>query len=207
MSEVTRDYLAAKLLHWEQYMLHYELPDWEGLPDLELYMDQVVALITRYLEILPRAGATDGVVTPSAINNYVRMRVMPAPVRKKYTRVHLAYLVLICLLKQTLTLAEIQVILPVDLPESEVHTIYDGFVSRLHDTSRLFIDQVRAEAQGVLEPGNGETQVETAEGLMLTTAVSSVLNRLLATRLLKLQGQLREDPNPPAPAPAEEETE
>ena len=179
MSEVTRDYLAAKLLHWEQYMLHYELPDWEGLPDLELYMDQVVALITRYLEILPRAGATDGVVTPSAINNYVRMRVMPAPVRKKYTRVH--------------------------LPESEVRTIYDGFVSRLHDTSRLFIDQVRVEAQGVLEPGSTGAQVETAEGLMLTTAVSSVLNRLLATRLLKLQGQLREDPS--LAAPAEEKAE
>lgn len=200
MMEVSRDYLAAKLLHWEQYMLDYELPDWEGLPDLELYMDQVVALITRYLEILPRAGATDGVITPSAINNYVRMRVMPAPVRKKYTRVHLAYLVLICLLKQALTLAEIQVILPVDLPEAEVRTIYDGFVSRLHDTSRLFIDQVKVEAQGVLEPGNTVAPVETAEGLMLTTAVSSVLNRLLATRLLKLQSQIREDPGPAAPA-------
>lgn len=205
MTEVTRDYLAAKLLHWEQYMLNYELPDWKGLPDLELCMDQVVALITRYLEILPRTGASDGVVTPSAINNYVRMRVMPAPVRKKYTRVHLAYLILICLLKQTLTLAEIQVILPVDLTESEVRTIYDGFVSRLHDTSRLFIDQVRTEAQGVLEPESVETQVETAEGLMLTTAVSSVLNRLLATRLLKLQNQLREDPD--LAAPQQEKTE
>lgn len=205
MTEVTRDYLAAKLLHWEQYMLNYELPDWKGLPDLELYMDQVVALITRYLEILPRAGASDGVVTPSAINNYARMRVMPAPVRKKYTRVHLAYLILICLLKQTLTLAEIQVILPVDLTESEVRTIYDGFVSRLHDTSRLFIDQVRTEAQGVLEPESVETQVETAEGFMLTTAVSSVLNRLLATRLLKLQNQLREDPD--LAAPQQEKTE
>lgn len=205
MMEVSRDYLAAKLLHWKQYMLDYELPDWEGLPDLELYMDQVVALITRYLEILPRAGATDGVITPSAVNNYVRMRVMPAPVRKKYTRVHLAYLVLICLLKQTLTLAEIQVILPVDLPESEVRTIYDGFVSRLHDTSRLFIDQVKVEAQGVLEPGNTVAPAETAEGLMLTTAVSSVLNRLLATRLLKLQSQIREDPG--LTAPAEEKAE
>ena len=53
MTEVTRDYLAAKLLHWEQYMLNYELPDWKGLPDLELYMDQVVVLLAQYLNFIP----------------------------------------------------------------------------------------------------------------------------------------------------------
>ena len=191
--EVTREFLAAKLRRWEAYMLNYELPTWEELPDLELYMDQVVALVTRYLDILPQANMTDAVITPSTINNYVRMKVMPAPVRKKYTRVHLAYLILICLLKQSLTLAEVQIILPLDLPESEVRTIYDSFVSRMHDTARLFIDQVKSEARGVLDSGGADGEVETAEGLTITTAVSSVLNRLLAMKLLNLRSETREE--------------
>lgn len=186
--EVTKELLAAKLLRWEKYMLNYDLPTWAELPDLELYMDQVVALVTRYLDILPQANLTDTVITPSTINNYVRMKVMPAPVRKKYTKVHLAYLNLICLLKQTLTLAEIQILLPLNLEEAEVQTIYDSFVSRIHDTSRFFIDQVKEEAKCVLEPGSGAAKAKTAEELMLTTAVSSMLYRLLATKLLNLQG-------------------
>lgn len=192
--ELPREFLAAKLQRWEKYMLNYELPTWDELPDLELYMDQVVALVTRYLDILPQANMKDAVITPSTINNYVRMKVMPAPVRKKYTKVHLAYLILICLLKQSLTLAEIQIILPVDLPEDEARTIYDSFVSQIHDTSRLFIDQVKAEAKGVLDPASTAGEAETAEGLMLTTAVSSVLYRLLATKLLNLKGDVQVEP-------------
>lgn len=197
--EVTKEFLAGKLRRWENYMLHYDLPTWAELPDLELYMDQVVALVTRYLDILPQANLTDAVITPSTVNNYVRMKVMPAPVRKKYTRVHLAYLILICLLKQSLTLSEIQIILPMDLPESDVRVIYDSFVTRIHDTSRLFINQVKAEAEDVLKPGNGDGRERTtrAEELMLTTAVSSVLYRLLATKLLNLQGKPQEAPKLP----------
>lgn len=200
--EVGKDLLAAKLIRWESYMRGYSLPAWEELPDLELYMDQVVALVTRYLDILPQANLENVVITPSTINNYVRMKVMPAPVRKKYTKVHLAYLILICLLKQCLSLAEIQVILPMGLSEAEVRTVYDGFAMRLHDTALRFIDQIREEMSGVLEPGGGEQKVETAEELILSTAVSAVLNRLLATKLLALEkkddGQARpeEDPEP-----------
>lgn len=185
--EVSKDFLAAKLLRWEKYMQDYTLPTWEELPDLELYMDQVVALVTRYLDILPQANLEDVVITPSTINNYVRMKVMPAPVRKKYTKVHLAYLILICLLKQCLSLAEIQVILPMGLSEAEVRTIYDSFAMRLHETALRFIDQVREEMAGLLEPGCQSQKQETAEELILSTAVSAVLNRLLATKLLALQ--------------------
>lgn len=198
--EVTKEFLAEKLRRWENYMLHYDLPTWAELPDLELYMDQVVALVTRYLDILPQANLKDAVITPSTVNNYVRMKVMPAPVRKKYTKVHLAYLILICLLKQSLTLSEIQIILPMDLPEADVRVIYDSFVSRIHDTSRLFINQVKAEAEDVLKPGSGDGSERTprAEELMLTTAVSSVLYRLLATKLLNLKAGVQDTQKPPA---------
>ena len=79
--ELTRENLLAKLRRWENYMLNYDLPLWAELPDLELYMDQVVALVTRYLDVLHQANKDDPIITPSTVNNYVRMKVMPAPVQ------------------------------------------------------------------------------------------------------------------------------
>ena len=71
------------------------LPRCNELPDLELYMDQVTSLIGRYLK-------DDRELTASMVNNYVKHKAMPAPVRKKYTREHLAYLIVICTLKPVL---------------------------------------------------------------------------------------------------------
>lgn len=177
--EISRELLQEKLQRWEQYMLQFELPRWEQLPDLELYMDQVVALVTRCMDALPVANPGDAVITPSTVNNYVRLKVMPAPVRKKYTRIHLAYLILICLLKQSLSLAEIQLILPYDLPEDQVRAVYDNFGQLIHDTSRLFIVQVKEAAQRASEEEQGN--------LMLTSAVCAMLYRLLTTKLLTLR--------------------
>ena len=47
--------LSACLDRWQKNMAAYQLPTWEELPDLELYMDQVVALVGRYLALLAKA--------------------------------------------------------------------------------------------------------------------------------------------------------
>lgn len=48
------------------------------------------------------------IITAAAINNYVRTKVMPGPNKKKYYRIHIAYLIIICSLKQNLSLAMLQ---------------------------------------------------------------------------------------------------
>ena len=35
------------LLSWEAQLRTYTLPEWDNLPELELYMDQVVLLLSR----------------------------------------------------------------------------------------------------------------------------------------------------------------
>ena len=88
-------------------MADYRLPRWEELPDLELYMDQVLSLVERYLGDYP--GFEERRLTASMVNNYVKMGVMPPPVKKRYSRVHLAYLLMICLLKAALPETPIRV--------------------------------------------------------------------------------------------------
>lgn len=83
------------------------LPEWEALPDFGLYMDQVIVLMERALEgVLPK-----GELTKSMVNNYVKVQLIPRPVGKKYEREHLALLLMICILKQALSMEEIAALL------------------------------------------------------------------------------------------------
>ena len=55
-----------KLIVWTNELQQYRLPRWEELPDIELYMDQVITLIERYLS--PLVGQSDNkVITPAMI--------------------------------------------------------------------------------------------------------------------------------------------
>ena len=103
---MTREQGAVqRLTVWLEELEKFDLPDWESLPQLDLYMDQVILLLNRYLS--PIVGE-EKYVTASIINNYVRMKVMPPPVKKRYARMHLAYLIIICTLKQSLSISSIR---------------------------------------------------------------------------------------------------
>ena len=41
--------IASKLLHWEEFLHEFRLPVWDELPQIELYMDQVIVLLNEYL--------------------------------------------------------------------------------------------------------------------------------------------------------------
>ncbi len=79
------------------------LPQWEELPDLELYMDQVLSLVGKYLP----SGEGKG-LTASMVNNYVKQKVLPPPVNKRYGRRHLAALLMLCTLKSVMPISAVQ---------------------------------------------------------------------------------------------------
>ncbi|HIT34034.1 MAG TPA: DUF1836 domain-containing protein [Candidatus Faecousia intestinigallinarum] len=173
---------AKKLERWQIYMERYCLPDWDSLPDMELYVDQLVNLVSRYLELIPQ-DEKNPVVTASIINNYVRLKVMPAPVKKRYRRQHLAYVVMICTLKQCMTLTEIQKFIPASMDEAQTRRVYNDFVARISATARLFIDQVNAVAKQELREG----KEGGCMNLVMHSAVSSVLYKLLTVKLTNLK--------------------
>lgn len=110
----------------------HRLPRWQDLPDLELYMDQVLALVDRYLGSYP--GFDGKGLTASMVNNYVKLGVMPPPVRKKYTRTHLAHLLMICVLKASLPIASIQRLIACELENSTEDLMYDRFCALFEQT-------------------------------------------------------------------------
>ena len=83
---------------------------WSAIPDLGLYMDQVITLITRMYEPL-YGDATCGYLSASMINNYVKAKLIPRPTGKKYGREQIAMLAMIVSLKQVTTMEDIRAML------------------------------------------------------------------------------------------------
>ena len=201
--EFDNDLVVGKLRRWEKYLAAYRLPAWEQIPDLGLYMEQVVLLLRQYLDYLPpelkqpepitAASLPEALIShiiAAAINNYVRTRLLPEPRKKRYYRVHIAYLIMICTLKQALRLSELQTLLPGDLPEDEVRRTYDAYVRRHQLCAQYFIDQVRLTAAAMFDREvTMELAVRDTPEMITSAAILSGFARLFAEKLLLLEGK------------------
>ena len=92
--------LKKDLMSWSDSLMEFHLPRWEELPNFDLYMDQVITLIEGYLYIL--SDGKENVLTSAMINNYVKQKLVPKAEKKRYNRMHMAYLIAITVLKQVL---------------------------------------------------------------------------------------------------------
>lgn len=104
------DNIKKTLENWLNELNNFSFKNYEELPDIELYMDQVVTFLEKQLHIF-QTSSLDKQITSSMINNYVKGEVVAAPIAKKYNREHLAAIEEIITLKQVLTIAEVKQIL------------------------------------------------------------------------------------------------
>lgn len=145
----------------------FRLPLWKELPDVELYMDQVLSVLHKHLSALVCEGEEESrAVTSSMINNYVKMGVIPPPERKKYGRAHLSRLIMLTVLKQVLTIGEAGELLR--FPEEETPARYDVFCDML---AHSFRDPTAAAE-------------EAAEGDPLRLAFIAIVGKICAHRIL-----------------------
>lgn len=116
---------SKEITNWKEKTLEFKLTKWEEMPDLGLYMDQVLVLMEKYIGNL--FVDKENFLTPSMINNYVKLGVMSAPISKKYSREHLVYLTIICLMKQALSISSIKNIIENELAKITINELYDKF--------------------------------------------------------------------------------
>ena len=153
------------------------LPTWNELPDLDLYMDQVISIISKYFN----THSEEKILTPSMVNNYVKLGIIPAPIRKKYSKEHLAYLLMVCTLKQTLDMATIQKIIPVGLDSMQIEYIYNSFVKNQSKAYGYVTENVLSVAIPIFE-NEGENQ-DRLNDLLLQVASAANIFKLLTEKL------------------------
>lgn len=126
--------MGKKESKFEDYfkIVKHKLPYWEELPEIDLYMDQVIALMEKYL-YFNKTDEDTKIITNSMINNYVKLGIMPAPVKKKYSREHIAYLIIICSLKQALPISDIKKLIEIRVKRTSIQETLN-FFSDLYDS-------------------------------------------------------------------------
>lgn len=158
---------------------------WEDIPDIDLYMDQVLSYMPRQ-----HAGLElDENLTAAMVNNYIKKGLLPRAKGKKYNQEHIAYLTAICLLKQVLSVTDTGELLKARIEDGEVRDFYERYIQ--------VMDEEFKKVSASLEETKDKAQLSEAA---LRLAVSSYAQKLACEQMLKELGEsLKEE--------AEEETE
>ena len=80
------------------------------IPNIDLYMDQVTTFMETQLSSTKRYEQ-DKILTKTMINNYAKNHLLPAPVKKKYSKEHLLVLIFIYYFKNLLSIHDIELLL------------------------------------------------------------------------------------------------
>ena len=111
-------------------IINFHCPRFNELPDIDLYMDQILQLLDMHLYMFNEPGEAR-VMTKTMINNYVKHGLIIAPVKKKYTRYHIAYLSVVSFLKKVYSMQEISNLLQFQMISYPFEKAYNYFCDEL----------------------------------------------------------------------------
>ncbi|MGL4949777.1 MAG: DUF1836 domain-containing protein [Anaeroplasmataceae bacterium] len=133
--------------NWLDELSEFNYPSNEQLPDIDLYMDQVITYIEKYLNLFS-TSTLDKTITSSMINNYVKGKVVTAPKAKKYNKAQLSQINEIHALKQILTIAEIKQIFDT---EHNDETTSNDYYNEFINLNKLKNEEVINETKTIMD--------------------------------------------------------
>ena len=146
----------------------FHIPRWNELPNLDLYMDQVLTYIENFLNDYIKSD--EKFITKTMINNYVKQGILEPPVNKKYNRIHIAKLFVICVLKQVYSISEIKELIALAL---EINSAENGY-NRFCD----YLTEALVSTFNGTEYSNNSTY--SPEQYLMKNVVQSFANKLYA---------------------------
>lgn len=152
---------------------------WETLPDLALYMDQLISYMPRQLIRFEEGDA----LTSAMVNNYIKDGLLPRAEGKRYGKEHLAWLTAICALKNVISMREMGTLFGAMDKEREVQERYGVLLEELDRA----LDKVAA-------PLDADATEEALAPLALRLALDSYASKLACQRILGIIEEKRPQP-------------
>lgn len=131
--------------------------DPSDIPDMDLYMDQVTTFMDTHLSSSKRTE-DEKILTKTMINNYAKNRLLPAPVKKRYSRNHILMLIFIYYFKNVISFNDIEQLFS---PISEKHfskgsspeltALYNEIFSLEHEQHQRLKEDVMAKFEAASE--------------------------------------------------------
>lgn len=142
---------------------------WENLPDIPLYMDQVVSYLERQLITFHSSEQ----LTSAMINNYIKDGIVPRANGKRYERKHLTYLTAVAAFKQVLSLRDMSTLFSSGVMDGDLEERYASFCATLDSALKSALDDI-------------EHSSEDLPNLAATLALRSYADALACRRILDL---------------------
>ena len=146
--------------------------DWEHLPDISLYMDQLIGYMPRQLIHFDDRDT----LTSAMVNNYIKDGLVPRADGKRYNPTHLGYLTAVCALKKVLSVRDISALIHAgEELGMDAQAMYGYFLRKL--------DKALADAAEPIDP---EAEHKELAKLALELALRSYANQLACQRILDI---------------------
>lgn len=161
--------------HYIKEILEFHLPRFNELPDIDLYMDQVLNIIENSLIIFSSEN-DENIITKSMINNYVKQNVIEKPFKKRYKKFHVAYLIIISILKKVLSISEISKI--INNQDYEVEEFYNIFCNELeYSLKSTFLNESEDEQTKLID--------DNIHNKILVAATRAFANKVYVQKLIE----------------------
>ena len=161
--------------HWQETVQHVRLPRGKELPTLGLYVDQVVTVVNEQL-----ASFDVEPLTKAMVNNYVKKKVIQAPIKKKYAVNQLVDLLLIGFFKVSFNIDDIRAGIAQLTITTYPQLAYDHFATVL-------------ESILTGQPIDDDVEIDPANQELMESAIKAVLAHLKAEHIF---GDMRRQQQP-----------
>ena len=156
---------------FKEMLINSRPEQWDVIPDIDLYMDQVISYMKR--QHIGLAIEDEETLTSAMINNYIKSGLLPRANGKKYNRQHIGYLTAICLLKQVLSVGNTGILLNNQMEHRSIEDFYANYEAILDEEFNKVAESIDENASGG----------ELAQ-LALQMAVSSYAQKLACEKIL-----------------------
>ena len=114
----------------------FTLPPYQELPDMGLYLNQVVTYLQKCVAPFPSVK-----VTSSMVSNYVKHQLVTRPQKKLYRREQIAQLLFIVVAKNVLEQSNLYKAIQIQRESYQTRVAYNYFAEELGNVSRYVFGQ------------------------------------------------------------------
>ncbi|AEF94573.1 Domain of unknown function DUF1836 [Desulfotomaculum nigrificans CO-1-SRB] len=154
--------------------------DLSDIPDMELYMEQLLTFFDKKLGHLKRDN-TDKIFTKTMINNYTKGGLLPPPQNKKYGKEHIILLILVYNLKNILSFNDIGTLFAPVLKNIEQS---DDDIVSLEDIYSTLVDLKRYEFADFRQTFNEKFKLISDKTLSIQNKQEQELAQLFLTVIM-----------------------
>lgn len=171
--------LPATMEELAERMCSLHVARQEELPNIDLYLDQVLTLVSGELSFIVLPG--EQVLTGSMVNNYVKQRLVTPPEHKRYSSSQVATLIFVCAFKRVLSIAQVRQLLTMANEAGiDVAEAYDVLVDAFERALAELFDPSLASSPIEVHLGSGDDLDRMVAAVVWALAAKTYSEQVLA---------------------------